>query len=90
MKGKAEQLKVRHEKFQDLVKNVDTSSNQEFMELRKGLVGDVRSIDRKLKGLKEAVEVVEKNRSKFPLIKDSELDLRRQFISSVQLIVNGM
>ena len=53
------------------------------------MVKDVRVVDRKLKGLKEAVEVVEKNRSKFPHIKDVELQSRKQFVDSVQVVING-
>ena len=34
--SQVEKIKVRHEKFLDLVKNTDTSSNEEFKELRKG------------------------------------------------------
>lgn len=36
--SQVEKIKVRHEKFLDLVKNTDTSSNGEFKELRAGKI----------------------------------------------------
>jgi hypothetical protein len=32
-----DRIKVRHEKFQDMVMNVNTANNNEFKEMRKGL-----------------------------------------------------
>lgn len=50
---------MRHEKFQDLVFNVNTATNAEFKDLRKGLVKDVRTADRQVKELKtRAVDMV--------------------------------
>lgn len=80
VRSQADQVKVRHERFQDLVRSVDTSSNVEFKDLRKGLVKDIRSVDKKVKGLKDAVDMVDKNRSKFPHIKDAELISRKRFV----------
>jgi CRISPR/Cas system CMR-associated protein Cmr1 (group 7 of RAMP superfamily) len=97
VKLQSDQLKVRHEKFQDMVRNVDTSTNPEFLELRKSmnsfsffiltvaiilihnfldLVKDVRVVDRKLKGLKEAVEVV----SPFIIIIVSNSEKKKYFV----------
>ena len=38
VRSQADQVKVRHERFQDLVRSVDTSSNVEFKDLRKGII----------------------------------------------------
>lgn len=54
-----DKIKARHEKFQDLVFNVNTATNVEFKELRKGLVKDIRTADRQVKELKaRAVDMV--------------------------------
>lgn len=90
VKAQTEQIKVRHEMFQDLVKNCDTSSSTEFKDLRKGLVNDVRSADKKLKGLKQAIEMVEKNRQKFEQIKDAELATRKRFVDETQKVLNDV
>lgn len=87
VRSQADQVKVRHERFQDLVKTVDTSSNVEFKELRKGLVKDIRSVDKKVKGLKDAVDMVDKNRSKFPHIKDAELASRKRFVDDTTALL---
>jgi hypothetical protein len=84
----AENVKVRHEKFQDEVRNCDTSSNLAFKELRKGLVKDVRSVDKKLKGLRDAVDVIEKNRNKFVHISNAELDSRQKFVSDMSALLS--
>ena len=38
VRTQAEQIKIRHERFQDLVNTCDTYSSQEFKELRKGIL----------------------------------------------------
>ena len=38
VKSKIEKLKAKYEKFQDMLKTVDTSSNAEFKELQKGML----------------------------------------------------
>ncbi len=38
VKVQADQIKIRHDKFQDMFRNVDTSTNTEFIELRKGMI----------------------------------------------------
>ena len=88
--SQVEKIKIRHEQFLGLVKSCDTSSNVEFKELRKGLVKDVRKADRDLGGLKGAVEMVEKNRLKFPHIKDAELAARKKFVDDMQIVLNDV
>ena len=88
--NQVEKIKVRHEQFLGLVKTVDTSSSAEFKELRKGLVKDVRKADRDLGGLKGAVEMIEKNRLKFPHIKDAELSQRKKFVDEMQVVLNDV
>lgn len=88
--SQVEKIKVRHEQFLGLVKSCDTSSSVEFKELRKGLVKDVRKADRDLGGLKGAVEMVEKNRLKFPHIKDAELAARKKFVDDMQIVLNDV
>ena len=54
-----DKITVRHEKFQDLVFNVNTATNAEFKDLRKGLAKDLRTADRQVKELKtRAVDMV--------------------------------
>eukprot|EP01038_Epipyxis_sp_PR26KG_P011474 gene11474-15368_t len=89
-----EKIKIKHEKFQDLLRNTDTSTNLEFKDLRKNIVKDLRSVDKDLTGLKGAVDMIEKNRSKFPHIKDNELNSRKRFVedsqNSIQTIKSSM
>lgn len=81
---------VRHQKFQDLVFNVNTASNAEFKDLRKGLVKDVRTADRQVKELKtRAVDMAERNRDKFQHISDHELNQRKKFVDDMQRSING-
>eukprot|EP00595_Chromulina_sp_UTEXLB2642_P002212 CAMPEP_0196761094 /NCGR_PEP_ID=MMETSP1095-20130614/215_1 /TAXON_ID=96789 ORGANISM="Chromulina nebulosa, Strain UTEXLB2642" /NCGR_SAMPLE_ID=MMETSP1095 /ASSEMBLY_ACC=CAM_ASM_000446 /LENGTH=223 /DNA_ID=CAMNT_0042110189 /DNA_START=64 /DNA_END=732 /DNA_ORIENTATION=+ len=87
VQSQVDRIKVSHEKFQGLIRNTDTSSNSEFKDLRKALVKDLRSADKDLQGLKDAVDMVEKNRSKFPRIKDPELASRRKFVNDTQAII---
>lgn len=54
------------------------------------LVKDVRSADKDLKGLKEAVEMIEKNRAKFPQISEVELNSRRKFIDDSQNAITAV
>lgn len=88
--SQVEKIKVRHEQFLGLVKTVDTSTSVDFKELQKGLVKDVRKADRDLGGLKDAVDMVEKNRLKFPHIKDAELGARKKFVGDMQAVLNDV
>lgn len=85
-----EKIKSKYENFQDLVKNSDTATNTEFKEVRKALVKDLRAADKDLKVLHGGVEMIEKNRSKFPHIKDSELSNRKKFVDSSQNVINDI
>lgn len=80
-----DKITVRHQKFQDLVFNVNTATNSEFKDLRKGLVKDVRTADRQVKELKtRAVDMAERNRDKFQHISDHELNQRKKFVDDMQ------
>jgi hypothetical protein len=71
------------------VKVCDTSTNIEFKELRKDLLKNVRTVDKQIKDLKGAVDMVDKNREKFPHIKDVELNSRKKFVDDTQRSING-
>jgi uncharacterized protein (DUF342 family) len=88
--GQVAKIKVRYEKFLDMVKTVDTSTNTEFKDLSKSLTKDLRNTEKNVKDLKEAVSQVEKNRDKFPLIKDAELSVRKKFVDDNQRALNGI
>lgn len=87
-----DKLRARHERFKELYPNVDTSTNSEFKELKKGLTKEAKKVSRDLGGLRGAVEQIEKNRAKFPHVKDQELATRRQFVetsqSSIEIVMN--
>ena len=83
-------IKVKYEKYQDLVKSCDTSTNVEFKELNKDLTKSVRTVDKQIKDLKGAVDMVDKNREKFPHIKDAELNSRKKFVDDTQRSINGI
>eukprot|EP00286_Rhodomonas_abbreviata_P027371 CAMPEP_0181313546 /NCGR_PEP_ID=MMETSP1101-20121128/14304_1 /TAXON_ID=46948 /ORGANISM="Rhodomonas abbreviata, Strain Caron Lab Isolate" /LENGTH=238 /DNA_ID=CAMNT_0023420503 /DNA_START=60 /DNA_END=776 /DNA_ORIENTATION=+ len=76
-----EKLKTRHEKFEHLTKTTDTSTNADFKDTRKTLVKEVRAAEKDLKGLRGAVDMIEKNRAKFPQVQDAELASRRAFVT---------
>jgi hypothetical protein len=85
-----DKIVVKHEKFQDMVFNVNTATNVDFKELRKGLVKDVRASDRQVKELKtRAVDMTERNRDKFQHISDHELGQRKKFVDELQRSING-
>eukprot|EP01041_Mallomonas_annulata_P006501 gene6501-13128_t len=85
-----ERIKIRYERFQDLIKNCDTATTPEFKELRKGLVKDIKSAERQIKDLRGAVDMVDRNREKFQHIKDSELNQRKRFVEDVNRIINDV
>lgn len=82
--NQVEKLKVRHLKFLDIVRNTNTASNPEFKDVNKSLGKDLREIDKSMKALAVAVDTVDKNRSKFPQIKDGELASRKRIVSEMQ------
>lgn len=49
----------------------------------------MRAVDKEIKGLRDALDTVDKNRAKFVGLKDSEVTARRQFVNDVQNSVNG-
>jgi len=83
-----ERINVKYDKFKDLAFNTNTASNGDFKELRKGLVKDIRTIDRQIKDLKGAVEMADRNRDKFTHISDVELSQRKQFVDSMTKEIN--
>jgi chromosome segregation ATPase len=85
-----DKIQGRHEQFQNLYRNVDTSSSVEFKELKKGLSKELRKVERDLGGLKGAVEQIEKNRVKFPHVKDQELATRKRFVFDTQSMINDV
>mmetsp|Transcript_19996 Transcript_19996/g.28727 ORF Transcript_19996/g.28727 Transcript_19996/m.28727 type:complete len:269 (-) Transcript_19996:171-977(-) len=78
-----DRIKIRHEKFQDLVFNSNTANNSEFKDVRKGLIKDIRTADKQIKDLKGAVEMADRNRDKFQHISDSELGQRKKFVEEM-------
>mmetsp|Transcript_27807 Transcript_27807/g.26625 ORF Transcript_27807/g.26625 Transcript_27807/m.26625 type:complete len:251 (+) Transcript_27807:127-879(+) len=86
--SQVEKIKIRHETFLDYVKNSDTSTNIDFKEIRKDLQRDIRKAEKDLNGLKGAVDMVDKNRLKFPHIKDGELGSRKNFVDDMFDIIN--
>jgi len=78
-----DRIKVRNEKYQDLVFNSNTANDPEFKELRKGLIKDIRTADRQVKDLKGTVDMAERNRDKFQHISDSELQVRKAFVDEM-------
>lgn len=86
--SQVERIKVKNEKFQDLVQTINTATSPEFKDLRKNLFKDLRTVEKDLKGLKGAVDMIDKNRQKFPHIQDYELTKRRRFVDESQSTVN--
>lgn len=85
-----ERIKSRFEKFKEMYRSTDTSTNMEFKDLKKGLGKDLRKVERDLGGLRGAVEQIEKNRVKFPHVKDQELSLRKKFVLDTQASINDI
>lgn len=77
-----ERIKSRQGKFQQLAKSVDTSVNNEFKDLKKSISKEMRAVDKDIKGLRGAIEMIENNRNKFPHITDVELDNRKNFVQT--------
>ena len=89
-----ERIRARYDKFEDLVHVVNTATDESFKELRRGLTKEIRNVEKDIKGLQVAIDMVDKNRSKFVHIKDSELSSRKSFVSGAQdslnYVKNGM
>jgi len=85
-----DRLRSKGDQFNEMYRNVDTSSSMEFKDLKKGLSKDVRKVEKELNGLKGAVEMIEKNRTKFAHVKDQELASRKQFVMDSQASINSV
>mmetsp|Transcript_23237 Transcript_23237/g.31819 ORF Transcript_23237/g.31819 Transcript_23237/m.31819 type:complete len:244 (+) Transcript_23237:44-775(+) len=86
VKTQTERVQVKYEKLLAMVRSPD--SNSDFKESRKVLVKELRAVDKDIKELRKAVDMIDKNRQKFPHIKDAELNSRKQFVEESQRIVN--
>ena len=77
-------------RFTELLRTTDTANNPEFNVLRKGLLKDIRVTEKDLAGLKQAIDVVNTNRARFPLITDNELNSRREFVVNSASQITGI
>jgi len=89
IQNQVEKLKVKHERFLDLVRNTNTGTS-EFKELRKGMVKDIRNAEKNMSALEGSVDMVEKNRPKFPQIKDPELASRKKIVKNLKDSINDV
>lgn len=87
VQSQVDRIKLKYQKFQNLLET-DTSSNSEFKDTRKGLSKDLKSVEKEIKGLRDALDTVDKNRAKFSNLKDSDVAARRQFVNEMQNIVS--
>ena len=89
-----DRTKNKFDKYQDIVNNTDTSNNPEFSVVRKTLTRDLKNAEKDIAILRKATEMVIKDRSKFPLITDAELESRQKYVDqslkTVTLIKKGM
>lgn len=83
-----ERIRARYDQFEDLVHVVNTATDESFKELRRGLTKEIRNVEKDIKGLQVAIDMVDKNRTKFGHIKDSELASRKSFVSGAQDSLN--
>ncbi|CAM9297695.1 unnamed protein product [Ascophyllum nodosum] len=86
---KIEYIKVRIERFRDLLNNTNTAHNSDFQELRKGLTKEVKGADAQLRDLRRTVEYVENNRESFQHIDNVELAERKTFLSESKQVLLG-
>lgn len=87
MQSQVDRIKIKYQRFQNLLET-DTSSNSEFKDVRKGLSKDIKAVDKEIKGLRDALDTVDKNRAKFSALKDGEIQSRRQFVNEMQNVVS--
>ena len=74
-------MKEKSEKFSDLLRNTDTSNNPEFTVLRKGILKDLKQTEKDISGLRQSIDFVTKNPTKFKdLITAAELAGRKEFV----------
>jgi len=57
VKVQCDKMKVKNARFHDMLRTCNTASSLEFKDLRKGLVRDMRAVEKQLKDLKGAIEV---------------------------------
>lgn len=87
LSAKIEYIKVRLERYQDLLNNTNTVENRDFQELRKGLSKEVKGADAQLKDLRRTVEYVDNNRESFLHIDHAELLERKTFLSESKQVL---
>jgi len=87
VKAQCDKMKVKNKRFHDMLRSVNTASNLEFKDLRKALAKDVRGVEKQLRDLRGAIEMVENNRAKFPGISNPELGQRKVFVDDMTYIV---
>jgi len=85
-----DRIRNKFDKYQDVVNNTDTSDNPEFSVMRKTLGRDVKNAEKDIAILRKATEMVLKDRSKFPLITDAELDSRQNYVKESTGTINGI
>lgn len=83
VQSQVDRIKLKYQRFQNLLDS-DTSSNSEFKDIRKGLSKDIKSVEKEIKGLRDALDTIDKNRAKFAHLKDNEVQSRRQFVNEMQ------
>jgi hypothetical protein len=89
--AQVERIKVKHDKLQDLLQQGDVGSGSvDFKELRKTLLKELKAAEKDVRGLQVAIEMIEKNRDKFPHIRDSELENRRSFVAELHNVVQDI
>lgn len=86
VKKQVDSIKRTHDSFQDLVRSADSTASQ-IKEMRRNLVIDIRAADKDFKVLKNSVANIEKDRSQYSSIKDSEFEARKNFISDMQKVL---
>ena len=59
--AQVERIKVKHEKFQDLLHTNDTGG-VDLRELRKALLKELKAAEKDVRGLQIAIDMIEKNR----------------------------
>eukprot|EP00596_Hydrurales_sp_CCMP1899_P002686 CAMPEP_0119046646 /NCGR_PEP_ID=MMETSP1177-20130426/47964_1 /TAXON_ID=2985 /ORGANISM="Ochromonas sp, Strain CCMP1899" /LENGTH=272 /DNA_ID=CAMNT_0007020089 /DNA_START=121 /DNA_END=936 /DNA_ORIENTATION=- len=82
-----EMIRSKLEIYLDMVEKSETN-NEEFENLKGGLVRDVRDATYDFKGLEGAVKMVTKNRLKFGHISDAELGLRQKYVHDTEIALN--
>jgi hypothetical protein len=90
VKSLCDRIKVKSDKFLSSWRRVNTATNAEFKDLRKGLIKDIRGAEKQLRDLKGAIDMVEANRAKFPSISNPELGQRKLFVSDMDYTIQNI